>query len=95
MSKEVLWSMPHIALAYVDSGDLCLTVEDTGLNDYVEDFLWDEFEFGATSVSLQHHSKPAIYHNYFVEGTSVERVIEKLKQLNLKEVERIYGLHHS
>ena len=94
MSKEVLFEFPHVKLVHLESGAYCLTVEDTELNDYVEDFLWDDYEYQATSVSLEGVSMLAVYYNYFDAGFPIEGVIEALKQLDPNEVERIFRLNN-
>lgn len=95
--KEVLFQMPHVVLVRLEGGEYCLVVEDTELNDYVEDLLWDNFEYRATSVSQPDRSLPAVYYNYFNEpGTDypIEGVIEALQQLDAGEVERIFRLNN-
>jgi hypothetical protein len=92
--KDVLWEVSYIKLAMVESGVYCLIVEDTELNDYVEDFLWDEYKFQATSVEMEAGSSVAVYYNYFDREVPLERIVESLKQLNLNEVERIYRLNN-
>lgn len=94
MVKEVLWEVPHIKLAYLEGGELCLIVEDTELNDYVEDFLWDEYDFIATSVSVAAGARTAIYNNYLDVNIPLKELIEVLSQLDLNEVERIYKLNN-
>ncbi|CAN5162675.1 hypothetical protein BH11BAC5_BH11BAC5_30950 [soil metagenome] len=94
MERDTLFEIPHIRLIKSDTGLCCLVVESTELNDYVEDFLWDEFDYQSTSVSLQDKKMPAIYYNYFDANFSKERLIELLNQLDLQEVTRIYKLNN-
>jgi hypothetical protein len=92
--EEVLLEFPHIRLVRSASGEYCLIVEDAELNDFVEDFLWDDYEYQATSVSVQGNSKPAVYYNYFDAAFNVDELISSLKQLDLTEAERIYRLNN-
>lgn len=94
METNTLFEIPHIRLTQSDSGLYCLEVEDTDLNDYVEDFLWDEFEYKSTSVSRHDKKTPAIYCNYLDANFAKERLIELLNQLDLNEVTRIYKLNN-
>lgn len=93
MEKQVLFEIPHVTLTQSDDGIYCLIVEDTELNDYVEDFLWDNFEYQATSVTMNNKAK-ATYYNYFEPGLPIDRLVEALKQLDLNEVTRIYKLNN-
>ena len=92
--QTILWEIPHVQLVRLESGGYCLIVEDTNVNDFVEDFLWDEYEYDATNVSLPIGSKTAVYANYFHAGFPVERLIESLKLLDAEEVERVYRQSH-
>ncbi|HEX2533161.1 MAG TPA: hypothetical protein VHK69_05470 [Chitinophagaceae bacterium] len=92
MEKEgeaVLFELPHIRLVRRVSGLYCLIVEDTELNDYVEDFLWDDFEYATTSVTLQSSGLP-VYTNCFGPGFPVEPLLESLRRLDAREVEQVY-----
>lgn len=92
--NDVLFEVPHIKLVQLESGDYCLIVEDTVVNDYVEDFLWDDYEYQSTSVSMEGKTTLAIYYNYFDADFPVEGLIEALKTLDVVEVERIFRLNN-
>ena len=91
--KKVLWEVPNVKLVKLESRKYCLIVKGTMLNDYVEDFLWDEYQFEQTSVEIETGSHVAIYYNYFDVTTPVEKVLELLHKLDLNDVERRYGLN--
>lgn len=93
METKVLFKILHVELARLDSGRYCLTAEDTMVNDYVEDFLWDEFEYEATTVTINERSNRAVYQNYFPADFPVAPLIEALQQLDANEVARIYGMN--
>jgi hypothetical protein len=88
--KEVLWEMSHLTFVSLDSEDYCLIVESTALNDFVEDHLWDEYQYQATSVSMATASSVAVYYNYLASSLPVARFIEALRLLNPNDVVRIY-----
>lgn len=92
--EEVLLELPHIKLVRLESGAYCLMVEDTELNDYVEDFLWDDYEYQSTTVSMQGREMPVVYNNYFDADFPVGGLIEALKQLDVNEVERVFRLNN-
>jgi len=86
--------MPHIKLVQLESGAYCLSVEDTMLNDYVEDFLWDDYEYQSTEVAIQEGTTLAVYYNYFDADFPIEDVIDSLKQIDVNEVERVFKLNN-
>jgi hypothetical protein len=94
MVEEVLLELPHIQLVRVDSGAYCLIVEDTQLNDYVEDFLWDDYEYQSTEVAIKEEANLAIYYNYFPADFPIEDVVDSLKEIDVNEVERVFQLNN-
>jgi hypothetical protein len=91
--KETLWEITHVKLVRMDSGDYCLIVEDTGLNDFVEDHLWDEYEYKTTSVQMN-ASGIAVYYNALDANLPSAALVEALQQLDPSDVERIYRLNN-
>ncbi|MEO8769129.1 MAG: hypothetical protein ABI402_03565 [Ferruginibacter sp.] len=94
MQEEILFSIPHVKLIHSKSGLYCLIVEDGNVNDYVEDFLWDQFEYESTSVSVPAKNSPVIYYNCFERNFTPGGLLEELKKLDAGEVERIYSQKH-
>ncbi|GAO42721.1 hypothetical protein [Flavihumibacter petaseus] len=92
--EKVLFNIPHVKLVRLDSGRYCLVVEDTLVNDLVEDFLWDDYVYQATTVSVPGKSMPAVYSNYFDDTLPVEALIEMLQQLDPAEVEQAFKIHN-
>jgi hypothetical protein len=92
--NDVLFEVPHIKLVHLESGEYCLIVEDTEVNDYVEDFLWDDYEYQSTSVSMEGKTTLAIYYNHFDADFPVDGLIEALKTIDVVEVERIFRLNN-
>ena len=94
MVSEVLFEIPHVQLVRLESRAYCLIVEDMMLNDYVEDFLWDHYEYESTSVTIPGRGMPPVYHNCFNENFPVQGLLDLLKQLDVNEVERVYRLNN-
>ena len=94
MEKDILFETPHIKLISSNTELHCLIVEGTKLNDYIEDYLWDETEYQSTSVAVQDKSTTVIYSNYIDTTFPIQRLVELLQQLDLNEVERIYRLNN-
>lgn len=94
MEQAIIFEIPHIRLTLLDTGVYCLIVEDISLNDYVEDLLWDDYEYHSTTVSMPHRKAIPVYYNYFAGGVAIEGVLGVLRQLDVNEVERIFRLNN-
>jgi hypothetical protein len=90
--KELLWDTSHVNFVSLASGNYCLIVEGTMVNDFVEDHLWDEYEYYATTVTMEAPTSVPIYYNYLPADLPVALFIESLQRLDANEVERIYKL---
>ena len=91
--KELLWDLPHINFVSFESGEYCLIVVGTTLNDFVEDHLWDDFEYFKTAVTMETPSSIPVYYNYLPADLPVTTFIEALNQLDPIEVERVSRLN--
>ena len=91
--KEMLWEITHVRLVRLDSGAYCLIVEDTAVNDFVEDHLWDEYEYKTTAVQMN-ASGIAVYYNSLDGNLPSAALVKALQQLDPNEVERIYRLNN-
>lgn len=94
MIKEILFQIPHIKFVILSSGEYCLIVEDTELNDFIEDFLVEDNDIEIVSVSMVNENKLSVYYHYFDESFEVESLISILKKLDLNEVENIFKLNN-
>ena len=92
-NQQVLWEIPHVKLVRMEGGSYCLIVEDTEVNDFVEDHLWDDFEYDTTSIEMAGPTL-AVYHNCFFPGLVLEPLMEALQRLDPAEVERVYRLNN-
>jgi hypothetical protein len=92
--KEVIWEMPHVIFVHMESGDHCLIVEDTEVNDLVEDHLWDEYEYAATSVSMETPASIPVYYNFLAADLPVDRFVEALKGIDPTLVEQVFRLNN-
>ena len=71
----------------------CIMVEGTGLNDFVEDALWDDYDYQTTSVTVNEVTGLATYWNCLEAGIDIDKMLHTLQQLDRKEVERIFKLN--
>jgi hypothetical protein len=90
--KEILWERPHLRFASVASGRYCLVAEGMLVNDLVEDFLWDEYEYAATSVEMASRSSVPVYYNYLPADLPLNRFLARLGELDQADVERAFSL---
>ncbi|POY39495.1 hypothetical protein C3L50_09970 [Flavobacterium alvei] len=93
MIKEVLFQIQHLKFVNLDSGKYCLIVEDTEVNDYVEEYMLDK-GIEIEDVDVNDNDKISIYYNYFSENSNLEKIIETLKKIDSKEVVTIFSLNN-
>jgi hypothetical protein len=89
--REVWWQMDHVMFVSLAAGNYCLIVEGTALNDFVEDFLWDDYEFDATSVTMEGPASIPVYYNYLAADLPAARFVESLNGLDREEAERVFA----
>jgi hypothetical protein len=89
--KEVLWESAHVKLVSLASGASCLVVEGMQLNDFVEEHLWDHFEYEATSVEMERPASIPVYYNYVPDDVPAARVIDLLNELDPTELEQAFN----
>lgn len=87
--EKILFEIPHVKLIETDEGKYCLIVESIQLNDYIEDLLWDHYQYDSTSIAMEHRSAVPVYSNYFDAGVVIEDVIGILQEIDPKELEKI------
>ena len=75
----------------IEDGVLCLEVDDYELNDFVEDFLWDNFQIESEYVAQFSSSNNR---SWYSKDVAAEDSIKALSQLDLNEIERIYKLNN-
>ena len=91
--KIVLWELPHVKFVSLASGNYCLMVEGTMLNDFVEDHLWDDYQYHTTAVAMDTPYSIPVYSNYLTADLPVAPFIDALNLLDPVEVERISKLN--
>lgn len=89
--KEVLWEMPHLKFVSLEKGDYCLMVESINLNDFVEDYLWDEYEYAATQVAMESPTSNPVYYNYLPSDLPLIKFLERLNELNPHEIQQVFN----
>lgn len=93
MIKKVLFQIQHLKFVNLDNGKYCLIVEDTEVNDYVEEYMLEN-GIEIENVDLDNNDKISIYYNYFSENSNLEKIIETLKKIDSKEVVTIFSLNN-
>ncbi len=93
MIKEILFEILHIKFVILDDGEYCLIIEDTEVNDFVEDFILEN-GIEIENVSLDNENRLSIYYNYFEENLEIEKLIVALKKIDVKEVEAIFKINN-
>jgi hypothetical protein len=93
MDEKVLIELPHIKLIENEKMELIVIVEDTELNDYVEDFLCEEYELDCYGVEFYEKNNQNYYYNYY-NAEDLKVLKKALLSLDLKEVERIFALNN-
>jgi hypothetical protein len=91
MAGKVIFEINHIRLVQFEDGVLCLEVDDYELNDFVEDYLWDNFQ-----IESEYIANPSSSDNksWYSKNIVAEDLIKALSQLDLNEIERIYKLNN-
>jgi hypothetical protein len=91
MANKTLFEINHIRLLQLEDEVLCLEVDDDELNDYVEDYLWDNYQ-----IESEYVDHPSSKHNksWYSKGVAAEDLVKALSQLDLMEIERIYKLNN-
>ncbi len=93
MDENVLIELPHIKLIENEKMEIIVVVEDTELNDYVDDFLWDEYELDEYAVEFYEKNNQSYYYNYY-KVEDLEVLKKALSSLDLEEVKRIFALNN-
>ncbi|MDI9257925.1 hypothetical protein [Flavobacterium sedimenticola] len=93
MNEKVIFELPHIKLVQSEKMEIIVAVEDTELNDYVEDFLWDNYGLDEYGIVENEKDNLTCYYNYY-EVKDLELLIEALKSLDVKEIVRIFAINN-
>jgi len=94
MVGNILLEIPHIKLRQLITKRYCLSIEDTELFDFVEDFLWDNYNIETDDIELD-NSETVVICNYFFESDfDISALIIALKEIDVQEIERIYKLNN-
>ena len=94
MKENVLFEVSHLRLVRLDDERYRLSVEDTELYDFVEDFLWDNYKIETEDIEFESNGKVNICHYFFQPDFDISLLINALKKIDIKEIERIYKLNN-
>ena len=82
--------IPHISFGTDPDSYLYVTVEDTELFDYVDDYLTEECRIEYSNVTSSEINNVSIYTMIFPKETNVHVLSKVIKDLPISEIERIY-----
>lgn len=88
-------NIPHISLGTNAAGNLFVSVEDTELFDYVDDYLTEECRIEYSHVTSSENNDVSIYTMIFPKETNVHVLTKVLKDLPISEIERIYNINET
>jgi hypothetical protein len=94
MSEKILFEISHIRLKEVQNGELCIEVDDNELWDFVQDYLWDNFQLTEEYVEFPTARDSSPFKSYFATDVKAEELISALSKLDVQEVVRIYKLNN-
>jgi hypothetical protein len=94
MSDIVLFEINHIRLKELQNHELCIEVDDYELWDFVQDYLWDNFQITEEHVEHSSANDSKLNRSYFAADVKSDDLIKALLQLDVQEVERIYRLNN-
>ena len=89
---KILFEIPHVKLVILEDR-ICLIVEDTEVNDFVEEFLSENFGIISNDVEVDNLSNIDQYYNFF-ENVEVENLIGMLRKIDAVEVENVYRINN-
>jgi hypothetical protein len=93
MFRTLLFELPHIKFALTDREELVLVIEDTELNDFIIDYLWDNYQIESSAVDWLQQINPTINLTYY-DSAKHFVIIDALKKLNINEIQKIYQINN-
>ena len=91
---QINMKIPHISFGTNADGYLYVTVEDTELFDYVDDYLTEECRIEYSNVTSSENNNVSIYTMIFPKETNVYVLSKVIKDLSISEIERIYKINN-
>ena len=92
-NMKTIFQIPHITVAITESQVCCVIIEDTELNDFVEDIFTEKHDLLADYISVDYKAKIQVYYNYFETADRAE-IIDILKQFDEIKIEEIFRLNN-
>lgn len=87
--------IPHINIDTNTEGNLFVSVEDTELFDYVDDYLTEECSIEYEHVVPSENNGIPVFTMFFSKETNEHVLTKVLKDLPVSEIERIYNINNS
>src|SRR5438046_8350036 len=91
---KTLYSIPHVTLWLTDEDILQLRIEDTELFDTFDDIFTEQFDIVDYGHSTENKHDLTIYTIHFPKTIDPNRLLDAIKSLNEKEVERIFRMNN-
>jgi hypothetical protein len=88
-------NIPHIKIGSNTEGNIFVTVEDTELFDYVDDYLTEECKIEYEHVISSEINDIPVYTMFFSKETNKTVIETVLSNLSIIEIEKIYNMNNS
>ena len=88
-------NLPHINLGTDAEGRLFVSVEDTELFDYVDDYLTEKCNIEYEHLVPSESNGVSVYTLFFSKKIKEKEIESALSKLSVVEVEKIYNINNS
>ena len=86
--------LPHIKYGINDEGSLFVSVEDTELFHYIDDYLTEECDIEYEYMIPSENNGVSIYTLIFSKNIKEKEIEAALSKLSITEIEKIYSLNN-
>jgi hypothetical protein len=87
-------NIPHVNIGIDTKGIIFVTVEDTEVFDYVDDYLTEECDIEYEHVVTSENNDIPVYTMYFPKETNIHVITTVLMTLSVKNIEKIYNINN-
>jgi hypothetical protein len=93
MNENILFETKHIRLLKNENSEYCLIIQDTEVNDFIEEYLYDNYQIQALRVEINNDIISS-YYNYFESNYQIEKLINALVNLEVSIIQKIFKLNN-
>ena len=86
--------LPHINYGTNDEGSLFVSIEDTELFDYIDDYLTEECDIEYDYMIPSENNLISTYKLIFSKNIKEKEIEAALSKLSITEIEKIYSLNN-